>query len=981
MRFKLTGSLLGLAALAAAPASAQVIINEVFPNPGSEFDGSEYIELHNPTGGPVNITGWVIATPEFAGTCGGDHFFAFPAVAASTIPAGGYIVVAKDNLDAGSSEQDGFNPRFGFDADFEMYDADRTFEFDDVSVPNMTLISANDPGNDTQIRLIPGNGYGATCNTVFNQAEVVYLWNGTPPSQGGIGVLVDVIEYGDPTNCVTDPCLGVGSSDNDQFQGLPGVGESLGRDASSSDTGNSSNDLALGTPTPNAQNIPNPGPLLSGLSANPAGPTAGQSADVTITATDVDGIASMYVVYTVNGGAADSVAMSLAGPDLYTGTIPGQLDNDQVAYFVRATDSGSPAGVSRFPDFGTRAIRWGTQTIFAVQFHSPPSDTGQSAEVGNVVNIEGVVTAEPGLYNDAIFTIQSAAGFWNGVHCFDNFFEVQVNRGDMVRVTGTVEEYFEKTEVTFFGQADVQVLSSGNPLPGPNVLGAGTLTTGTATGELWEGCYVRVEDVAVTNDALGFGEWEITDGTGSCRVDDYAFYNYLPTNGDSLTAVQGIVEYSFSDRKIEPRDDGDIIGPPIVSTVRYSPICPTSAGPVTVSCVITDDGSLPRKKLFFSTDNGATYDSVDVVSTGGDGYAAAIGPYADGTEIDYHVEVTDDTGFDGRSPATGDYDFYVGVVSIETIQSTYIAGSDSSAFEGSPRNCAGIVTMAPGVLADNIFAMQNNWVSDPANRGIIVFTGGSVVGLIDEGDSVCVSGDVDEFFGNTQIRLHFSDAYTNFGFVGLLPAYELLTTDLPPDDIGAVPASEVWESVLVRMNGSVVTNASAGFGQYNIDNTAPKNGQETLVDDEARFAGLTYSPTLNDSISVAGIVDFSFDEYKIQPRGDYDILPYDPADAVGVDPAGSALAFALHQNSPNPVGGAVTRISFAVPRATSASLRVFDVTGRLVKTLLNGPVEAGVHTLDWNGRNTGDHEVAAGVYFYRLQADGREATRKMVMLR
>jgi hypothetical protein len=982
MRFKLTGSLLGLAALAAAPASAQVILNEVFPNPGSEFDGAEFIELYNPGPGSVNITGWVIATPEFNATCGGDHFFAFPAVAASTIPAGGYVVVAKDNIDAAAEEQDGFNPTYGFDADFEMFDTDRFFEFDDVSVPNMTLISANDPANDTQIRLVPGNGFGATCNTVFNQAEVVYLWNGTPPSQGGVGTLVDVVEYGNPVNCLSDPCPGVGSSNNDQFQGFPGVGECLGRNASSTDTGNSANDLFLGTPTPGAQNIPNPGPALSALAVNPAGPTSGQSANVTITATDANGIGTMFVVYTVNGGAADSVAMVLAGPNLYTGTIPGQLDGDQVEYFVRARDAGSPAGVSKFPDFGARAIRWGTQSIFSVQFHSPPSDTGQSAEVGNVVNVEGIVTTERGLYNSGTFVIQSAAGFWNGVHCFDNLSTVSVQRGDLVRVSGTVEEFFEKTEVTLFGQADVQILSSGNALPGPNVLGAGTFTTGTATGELWEGCYVRVQNVAVTNTTLGFGEWQITDGTGSCRVDDDAFYNYAPTLGDSLVAVQGIVEYAFSDRKIEPRDDGDIIGPPIVTAVRYSPICPTSANAITVSCNITDDGTLPRRKLYYSFNNGVSYDSTDVVSQGGTLYAATLGPYANGTEVDYHVEVTDNTGFDGRSPAVGDYDLYVGLVSIETVQSTYKAGSDSSAFEGSPRNCAGIVTMAPGVLGDNIFAMQNHWVTDPANRGILVFTGGSVVGLIDEGDSVCVSGDVDEFFGNTQLRLHFTDAYVNHGFVGTLPAFELDTTDLPPDTTGAVPTAEVWESVLVQMSSSVVTNASAGFGQYYIDNTAPRTGQETLVDDEARFAGLTYAPSLNDSITVRGIVDFSFDQYKIQPRGDFDVLPYDPADAVGVDGlAGSALAFALHQNSPNPVGGTVTRISFAVPRASAATLRVYDVTGRLVRTLLDGPVEAGAHTLDWNGRNADGRDVASGVYFYRLQADGREATRKMVMLR
>ncbi|NNE43784.1 MAG: T9SS type A sorting domain-containing protein, partial [Gemmatimonadetes bacterium] len=180
----------------------------------------------------------------------------------------------------------------------------------------------------------------------------------------------------------------------------------------------------------------------------------------------------------------------------------------------------------------------------------------------------------------------------------------------------------------------------------------------------------------------------------------------------------------------------------------------------------------------------------------------------------------------------------------------------------------------------------------------------------------------------------------------------------------------------------VVTNATVGFGQYYIDNTDPRSGQETLVDDDARFGSLTYTPALSDSVTVRGIGSFSFGEYKMNPRGDFDILPYDPADAVGVNPGGFAsLDFALHQNAPNPIAGPATRIQFAVPRATDASLRVFDVSGRLVATLLDGKVDAGVHTVNWNGRNANNRAVSSGVYFYRLQADGKEATRKMVILK
>jgi flagellar hook assembly protein FlgD len=102
---------------------------------------------------------------------------------------------------------------------------------------------------------------------------------------------------------------------------------------------------------------------------------------------------------------------------------------------------------------------------------------------------------------------------------------------------------------------------------------------------------------------------------------------------------------------------------------------------------------------------------------------------------------------------------------------------------------------------------------------------------------------------------------------------------------------------------------------------------------------------------------------------------------VGVNTGfAAALAFGLAQNSPNPFGASATRIAFAVPREQDATLRVFDVQGRLVRTLVNGPVSAGTHTVEWNGRNDQERTVSAGVYFYRLEADGKSATRKMILL-
>lgn len=978
----IVASLISLLSLApASPAPAQIVINEVLPDPGSMFDGSEYIELHNPTGSAIDITGWVLATPEFDGSCGGDHLYAFPVV--TTIQAGGYLVIAKDNLDVPGPDDDSFRKHFGFDADLEFFDPDRVYEFDDPSVPNMTLITANAPGFDTQIRLVPGSGYGASCNMQYNRAEVVYLWDGDPRAAG---TLVDAIEFGDELACSFDPCPGVGTSDSDAFlvdldaSVLEGV--SIGRDATGTDTGNSAADLALGTPTPKAANIPNPGPTLSDLRASPPGPSNGQPCEITIAASDPDGIASLFVVFDVNGGAPDSVSMVPSGPDRYRGTIPGQTSDDLVSYFVRATDLGSPAGTSAFPDYTARTMRWGTQSIFATQFHSPPSDTGRSFEFGNPVNIEGIVTTEPGLYNEGLITVQSGSGHWSGVHCFDPTFAVTVGRGDSVRISGTVLEYFGRTEVEFFGNADVQILSSGNPLPSPSTISASTLTSGNILAEVFEGVYVRIPNVVVTNPSTGFGQWEIGDATGTCLVGDDAYYYYhppVPAFGDSLVAVQGIADYSYGERKIEPRDDGDVIGPPIIATLRYAPICPLAQSAVTISATITDNGSLTRAKLFFAVDGGAQ-DSVDLANSSGDTWEATIGPFPNGATVDYHVEVTDDSGFDGRRPTMGSYGLHVGLTPIETIQSLYASGTtDSSAAAGQPRNVAGLVTVAPGVLADNLFTIQNTWTVSPANRAIEIYTGGNVVGLVAEGDSVCVCGDVVEFFGKTQIDTHWSTSFINHGHVGAIQAFPLTTTEVPPDSAGPVPTAEPWESVLVHLSGSVVTNAAAGFGQYYVDNTDPRTAEEALIDDEARFSGLSYLPSLGDSISIRGTVDFAFGQYKLQPRRDSDILPYDPVGAT--ERSTAQLQFRLHQNAPNPIQNSVTHIGFAVAQTTHATLRIYDVTGRLVTTLLDAVIDAGPHRLHWDGRDDEHHAVSSGVYFYRLQAEGKEATRKMVLVR
>lgn len=92
-----------------------------------------------------------------------------------------------------------------------------------------------------------------------------------------------------------------------------------------------------------------------------------------------------------------------------------------------------------------------------------------------------------------------------------------------------------------------------------------------------------------------------------------------------------------------------------------------------------------------------------------------------------------------------------------------------------------------------------------------------------------------------------------------------------------------------------------------------------------------------------------------------------------------AARLTLSQNAPNPFNPTTT-ITFTLPDAGPVRLAVYDSLGRRIRTLADGVHEAGRHSIAWNGRDDGGDAQASGIYFYRLEAEGRALTRKMVLL-
>ncbi len=100
-----------------------------------------------------------------------------------------------------------------------------------------------------------------------------------------------------------------------------------------------------------------------------------------------------------------------------------------------------------------------------------------------------------------------------------------------------------------------------------------------------------------------------------------------------------------------------------------------------------------------------------------------------------------------------------------------------------------------------------------------------------------------------------------------------------------------------------------------------------------------------------------------------------------VDAPEPATAYALALEAPRPsVVRDQTTISFTAP-AGLASLRIYSVDGRLVRTLVNATLSAGRHRAVWDGRNGAGNAVAPGLYFCRLHADGRDLNQRVLVVK
>jgi hypothetical protein len=113
------------------------------------------------------------------------------------------------------------------------------------------------------------------------------------------------------------------------------------------------------------------------------------------------------------------------------------------------------------------------------------------------------------------------------------------------------------------------------------------------------------------------------------------------------------------------------------------------------------------------------------------------------------------------------------------------------------------------------------------------------------------------------------------------------------------------------------------------------------------------------------------------------LYPIQASNGIGGPPPPSPPRYvnALGQNRPNPFNPETT-IPYSLADRGRVVIRIYDVAGRLARTLVDKVEIPGLHAAPWNGRTDDGSPSASGVYFYRIEyPDGTLSSKKMVLLR
>ena len=510
-----------------------VLIDELLYDPDGTDTGYEYIILYNATDEDIDLTGWEI---QWGGTSFAYGNYVIPG---AVLGAGEDLLIGGDQM---SPTPDLVN-NFNFQNGGEESDGVRIVAGGRAVIDTLIYDSPNTNG-------LAGDG-----------GLDPYPDEMCAPDVSGGKVLARDDDHSDTDDCATDlieddPIAECEDADGDGYDD-----EACGGD----DCDDADPDV-----NPGAAEGPQGDPTCSDFVDNDCDEDIDE-ADSGCTCWDIDG--DGYLDEACGGDDCDD-----GDPDVNPGAVEGPpgdatctdlADNDCDEY----VDDADPDCIVSEDD-----------TIYQLQNPSHPEYIPEDS----AVTVEGVIVTGVTTYGH-FFVEEPAGGAWSGVYVFDpaGLAPADLAVGDELSISGTVDEYYDLTEIKDL--TSVERTGLGLDVPDPEVVDPCDIGTGGTMGEDYEGVLVRVEGVEVTNPDLGYGEFELD---GCLRVDDL-MYLYVATLGEMFASVTGIHNYGFDEYKLEPRSADDLVPVTVTTTTTVPATTTTTLAPSTTTTVAPTTTTVP----------------------------------------------------------------------------------------------------------------------------------------------------------------------------------------------------------------------------------------------------------------------------------------------------------------------------------------------------------------------------------------------------
>lgn len=360
--------------------------------------------------------------------------------------------------------------------------------------------------------------------------------------------------------------------------------------------------------------------------------------------------------------------------------------------------------------------------------------------------------------------------------------------------------------------------------------------------------------------------------------------------------------------------------PPVVTHTPYGNTYNTT-DPYSIITKITDESGVASATLFYNL--GADWLTTNMDPIGDDNYEGLIPNQTAGTSIKYYIEAVD----------------------IDEMIVTYPIGAGDSTY-------CGIQVLPDSLLAsDDGMIMGRRGAFGTVNEKLATM----LVPLSECTLSVCLAY-IDSLLnppGVDTLRLHVNPVDTVTGRPD--EETDLITPILIPVMGAGWLATEITE-VFVTNEPFYVTYEFMTSGQPYFAQDANRTYERSFI----RWSGGGWWGT-------GYCTDFFI---RAAVKGH---MP------IGVEETPPPSYYHISKVSPNP--GKIVTISYEIPKESMVSLRIYDISGRLVRTLWYGPKFAGAYTTTWNGIDNSGRVVPQGVYFCQLTGPNAVSTRKVVLVR